>query len=96
MTPAQMAGRRRDPPGCSGCSESVLFHGEPRQQRRRYMDGSWRSKISAIHYPRQGKLSKETVRSDTSLLRKKASSGYDNVFSFFSGDTCSFSAMLLT
>lgn len=71
MTPAQMAGRRRDPPGCSGCSESVLFHGEPRQQRRRYMDGSWRSKISAIHYPRQGKLSKETVRSDTSLLRKK-------------------------
>lgn len=56
MTRAQVTGRGRDPPGCSGCSESVLLHGEPRQQRWWYVDGSRRSKISAIHYPRQEKF----------------------------------------
>lgn len=64
MTRAQVAGRGRDSPGGCCCSESVRLHSKPRQQRRWYMDGSGRSKISAIHYPQQGNSGKETVRSD--------------------------------
>lgn len=71
MTRAQVTGRGRDPPGCCCCSESVRLHCEPRQQRRWYVDGSGRSKISAIHYPQWGKLRKEIVRSDRPPIPKK-------------------------
>lgn len=70
MARAQVAGRGRDPPGCRCRSESVRLHGEPRQQRGWYVDGSGRAEISAIHYPQRGKLLKEIVRSDVGPKKK--------------------------
>lgn len=91
---AQVTGRGRDSPGCGRRSVSVRLHPEPKQ-RRRDVDGSRGSEISAIHYPHRGKL----LRGNRPFGWRKPSLGYKsniNVFSFPPGDSDSFSAILLT
>lgn len=51
MARAQVAGRRWDPPGRSGSSESMRLHAESRKQWSGNVHGSGGPEISAIHHP---------------------------------------------